>query len=789
MGRPAFPLVVITTLGLGIGASTAAFSMGYGILVRSLPYREPDALVRLWETNPQRANAREATSISNFADWRGQTRSFEGMAAAQRPGTLTLTSAMPAVDVRVGFVSPGYFEVLGVGAASGRVLGEADDVEGGSRPVVITEGFWRRQLGARRDAVGARLQFEAKDFDVIGVLPAEFVNPGGDVDVFLPIRIRPTDIDRGQNYLQVIGRLRRDVGVQEAQAEVDQLAARLAERYPAANRGRGITLVPLLDETVGGVRRALLLILGAVTLVLLVACSNIANLFFLRNVERRHEMAIRTALGASRFRILRQLILEAGALSCAGAALGVAVAAALIGLVKVVGAAQLPRLGDVRIDGAALAYASAICLFTTLLFGLLPSRDALVGAAPESLRIGGRNTVGDSGRSRLRGALVVSQIALTLVLLVGAGLLTRSLAKLASVPPGFQSQGVMVARMSLGDAYDAFDRNVAYFREVTDALRQTPGIAAAGAVTVSPLNPFGIDFDVPYHRIEDPEPARSNAAKARFRAATPGYFEAVGMAVLKGRSFRDADREDAPRVVLVNQALADAAWPGADPVGRTIRFFWSDWRSYEVVGVVGNARSYGLAVAPRPELFVPNAQIPYSVMSIVVRAADEGAAARRMLEVVRARDPLEPPIAIVSMSDLVSDSIAKERFAFAWLSGLAVLAMVLAALGIYSAISFATGQRRREIGLRIALGSTPAQVERLFVRSGAGLSVAGVAIGLLGVLVLNRLIGSLLFEVSSTDLVTLLAGSGLLMALALSATWIPARRAAAMDPIAALRDD
>jgi predicted permease len=524
-------------------------------------------------------------------------------------------------------------------------------------------------------------------------------------------------------------------------------------------------------------------------LVLLVACSNVANLFFLRNEERRHEIAIRSALGATGSRILGQLLLEASALSFAGGALGLLVAAAVVRLVRLHGAGPLPRLSEVGVDGAAFGYAAAICVFTTLLFGLLPCREALRSAGPESLRIGGfRTTLVGPRRGAIRSAFVVSQIGFTLVLLVFAGLLTKSLAKLTSVELGFSAQGVSVARVSLGEAYAADERRVAYFKDVTEALRRTPGVIAAGAVTVSPLNAFGIDFDVPYHRIEEPEPTRSSAAKARFRAATPGYFEAIGMRVVRGRTFTDADRGDTPRVVVVNQALADATWPGGDAVGRTVRFFWSDWRRYEVVGVVGDARSYGLASNPRAELFVPNAQIPYSVMNIVVRAVDERAVAGPILEVMRARDPLQPPASIVSMDDLISDSIAKERFAFGWLLGLALLGVVLSALGIYSAVSFATEQRRREIGLRIALGATPAQVLRQVVRSGATLAVTGVALGVAGAVALHRLIGSLLFEVSSTDPVTFLVVSVFLLAVSLSATLIPARRAARVDPIIALRE-
>ena len=787
--RPGFSVVAVLTLGMGIGANTAIFSLVNAVLLQPLPYRQPEQLVRLFETNLAKGGSREMTSISNLEDWRKQALLFTGLAAWQRPATITLTSDTPAVELRANFVSANYFDVLGVNAAQGRTFGPEEDAETPTRAVLISDGFWRRQLGGRPGVVGSTVQIEDKDFNVIGVLPSNLVSPAGDADVWLPIRIRPGDNDRGQTYLQVLARLKPGVTPGAAQAELDGVASRLAAAFPNSNRGRGIAAAPLTEEIVGGVRRPLLLVLGAVGLLLLIACANAANLFLLRNTERRAEMAIRAALGASRVRVMRQLLVEAGLVSLLGGALGVVLASGIVGLVKSLGLNQLPRIGEVQVDATALAFTAMLSILTALLCGIVPGHDAAWGGVPQALREGGaRNINGGKRQGRARGILVVSQVALTLILLTGAGLLTRSLLRLMSVDPGFHPDGVLVARISLGGQYEGDERKAAYIREVTEKLRHIPGVTAAGAVTVLPMNPFGIDFDVPYHRLDEPEPVRSAAAKARFRAATPGYFEAIGMPLALGRGFMETDRQNSPRVVVVNQALAERVWPGRSALGQTIRFFWADWQSYEVVGVVGNAKSYGLAASWRPELFVPNEQIPYGVMNIVVRTTNARTAAGPVREAIVAFDVHQPLSSLAFMSDLIAESLARERFTFVWLAAFAGLALVLATLGIYTVASFAASQRRREIGVRMALGATPRDVLMLTLASGARLSLIGIVAGMVGSLAVTRAIESVLFEVHSNDPVTLVGVSALLMITSVAAAWMPAWRAARTDPNGVLRE-
>ncbi len=789
--RPAFSVLAVVTLGLGIGGGIALFSVVHAVLLRPLPYPEPERLVKLWETNLAQGGAREMTSTSNLQSWREDNRSFEGIAAWQRPTSLTLTGEEPAVELKASMVTGNYFEVLGVAAALGRTFGEEETAQGAGRVVAISDGFWRRSLGADPSVVGSTIQLEEADFKVLGVLPRGFTSPAGEADLWLPIRFRPNEIDRGQTYLQVLARLRPGVLPAAAQAELDGVASNLAATFPASSRGRGIEVVSLLDDTVGGVRPTILTVMVAVSLALLIACANVANLFLLRASERQHEMAIRAALGATRRHFASLLLGESALISLCGGAMGLTLAAFALRLLKFLEPADLPRLAEVQIDGPALLLTAALCLLTSVVFSLVQARRPPGASMRAGLaESGARGLTAGRGKGRLQGALVVSQIALTLVLLVGAGLLTRSLTRLLNVDPGFRADGVVVARVSLGADYESNDRSIPYFQQISDRLRRIPGVAGAGAVTVLPMNPFGIDFDVPYHRPDEGEPARAEAPKARFRAATPGYFEAIGMNLRAGRGFSDRDRRGSPNVVIVNQALADKAFgPGRSAVGEALRFFWSNWQSYEVIGVVADARSYGLASGPSPELFVPHAQIPYTVMNVVVRTTGEQAGLPDVVKsVFLSLDPQQPVQAVVPMKDLISNSTARERFAFIWLSALAFLALALATIGTYSVVSYLTAQRSREIALRLTLGATPGQIVALSMRRGAALASVGVGLGLVGSWALGRLVASLLYQVEATDPVTFVAVSALLFAATLCAAWVPARRATRVDPIAVLHE-
>jgi putative ABC transport system permease protein len=787
--HPGFTLVAVITLALGIGANTAIFSVVNAVLLRPLPYYEPERLIRIWETNLARGGELEMTSLSNLLDWQRQSRALLDAAAWQRLTSLTLTSQTPALELRSSVVSANYFSLLGVPAALGRTFAVEESTAGHLGAVVISDELWRRQFGSSPQVSGAKIQLENRDFQIIGVMPHGFKSPAGEADLWIPMNFQPNEIDRGQTYLQVIGRLKPDFTLDQAQAEMDDVAKDLAAQFPDSNRGRGIKLVSLAEQTVGGVRRALLIVLGAVGLVLLIACANVANLFLVKAAQRQHEIAIRAALGASNRRLLQQLLCEASIVALCGGLLGLFAAAAALELIKSLAPDQLPRLDQIGIDRPTLIFTIGASLLTGLLTGLAPALYVCRPNLNEALRDSSSYTAtGGWRRNRLQSAFVVAQVAVALVLLSGAGLLIRSFVRLIKVNPGFQTDGLLVARIALGDDYQKGNRQVTYFQELTNRLKRLPSVKDAAASTVLPMNPFGIDFDVPYHRADQAEPPRAAAPKAKFRAVTPDYFRAMGIPLNQGRSFLEQDRHDSPNVVVVNQLLAERAWPGENPIGKRLRFVWADWQTYEVVGVVGNTKSYGLVENWQPELFVPQAQIPYTVMNVVIRTTgDHKAITSAVRRTILDLDPYQPPHSIVAMGDLISDSIARERFAMTWLGVLAAVALTLASVGIYSVISHVTTQRTREVGIRLALGAQTSDVMRLVMRNGMTLSLIGVAIGLAGSLTLTRSIESLLFGVIAGDVTTLASVSALLLVVSLLASYIPARRATKVDPLVALR--
>lgn len=781
--KPGFALIVMLTLSLGIGATTAIFSVVNGVLLRPLPFKEPEQLARLWETNQDKGGAHEMTSLSNLRDWQSRSRSFAEIAAWQRLSSITLTGQTPAIELTASFVTTDFFALLGVNAAIGRTFAAEENKPGHTRVAVLSHQLWQR-LGAQTQL--AALQLEKTDFQIIGVLPPGFSSPAGDADLWLPMRFVPNEIDRGQTYLSALARLRPGVTFAQAQAELDGIAAELAREHPTSNRGRGLAAVSLLDETVGHIRPALWLVFAAVALLLLLACANTANLLLVRAAGRKRELAVRSALGASRGRIVRQLVTESLLLFSAGGVGGLFVAVWALKLLPLVSPTNLPRLHEVQIDWAALLFAAVTALLTGLVFGLVP---AFFGSATDlnaALKDGQQSASGGRGEQRLRQAFVIAQIALACVLLIGAGLLVRSFARLSNVAPGFDPHNLLVVRTNLDGEYREQRREVAYFRTLTERLRALPSVRAVAAATVLPLNPVGIDFDVPWHRPDEAEPTRASAPKARFRAATPTYFQTIGAPLLRGRDFTERDDDQAPRVVIVNQTLAERAWPGENAVGKQLRFHWADWQSYEVVGIVGDTKSYGLAADARAELFVPHAQIPYTVMNIVVRAETANVAAD-VRHVMLELDAAQPPTGIVTMDELFAAALARERFARTLLEILAGLALGLAAVGVYGVLAYAVAQRTHEIGVRMALGAQRADVFRLLARQALQLLLPGVSVGLLSAVVLTRLMQGLLFNVSATDPLTFAAVAALLGIVALLAFWIPARRATKIDPLIALK--
>jgi putative ABC transport system permease protein len=788
---PGLTVLAILTLVLGIGANGAVFSVVNAVLLRPLRYADPDRLVMLWEVDRRGGTDLKMTSLSNFADFRAGSESFQAMAAWGRPALLALTGRQPVLELAGCEVTASLFPALGVAPQLGRTFLPEEETPGRDRVVVISHDLWQSVFGASPQVVGTTLALGGSPFEVVGVMPPGFRHPSGAIDLWLPLAMSPNDIDRGQNYLQVVARLGAGATLEQAQAEVSALAAGLERQYPGTNAGTGVRLIPLADQVVGGVRPLLLIALGAVGLVLIIACANVAGLQLIKSAGREREIAIRLAMGASRMRIIRQLLTESlllALLSGAGGAL-----AALWGQELLLGLVRdnLPRADEVHLDWIAVWFMLAVSLTTGIVMGLAPALYAATRTIDTSLRgSGGRTTFGDPRHQRWRQGFAVAQISVTLVLLVGGGLLVKSFNRLRDVNPGFDPDHLVVARLSLGPAYDEEQSRVAYFHGLTERLRALPQVSGVGAVTVLPMNPFGIDFDVPYHLPGTPEPERSAAPQARFRSATPDYFRTMGISLLAGHAFDGRERQDSPRVVIVNRTLALRAWPNEEPVGKQLRFFWAEWQTYEVVGVADDTKTYGLAEAERAELFVPYAQNPYRVMNVVVRAEHDAATLAPAIRAqILALDPLQPPRTLTTMKDLLADSTAGEETSATLVSILATLALLLALTGVYGVVAYSVSQRTREIGIRIALGARRGHIIGMVVGVAFRLALWGLGLGLPGASVLARVLSGQLFDVRTHDPLVFLSVPALLTAAILFASYLPARRAAGVPPGFALRAD
>ncbi len=786
--NPSITAVALLTLALGIGANTAIFSVVDTVLLRPLPYEKPENLVRLWETKDASGTTVEMTSVPNLLDWRSRSHGFEGIAAWSRPAAIRLTSQMPVTELTGSFVTVNLFTLLGVPVAQGRTFLETDQTPGQNRVVILSYGLWQTAFGARPDIVGTSITLEDYSYQIVGVMPQDFQSPTGAVDFWLPRTLEVVNTDRGQHYLQAIARLASGVTLEQAQADIDGVAKSLAAQYPDTNRAWNVRLVPAHEQIVGAIRPTLLLVLGALALALLSACSNIANLLLVRAAGREREIAIRTVLGASRYRLVRQVLIESVMLSAIGAALGILVAYWGLPVLKALAPVAIPRLSDAHINVAAILFTVGLSLVAGLLFGLAPAlyagKPRLGAALKES---GNRNVTIGMQRTRLRQAFVIAQVSFACLLLVGAGLLVKSFWKLHEQSTGFDTDNLLVVELSLSQSYDDNFRRITYYRQLIEQLRAKPEVVSAGAVTVLPLNRFGIDFDVPYHPAGEPDPQQSVAPKARFRSATADYFRTMEIQLTKGRMFTEGDRPNAPYVVAVNETLAQQVWPNQDPVGKRLRFFWADWQTYEVVGVVGDTRSYGLAETVRPELFVPYEQNPYTIMNVVVRSngAPESVAAM-VRQTMLAQDPKEPPHRITTMTELFGESVAREKFSMILLALLAGLALVLVAIGIYSGISYSVRERTHEIGIRMALGAKRSDILKMLVGQGMIVTSIGLIIGLVASLGVTRSLSSLFYGVSASDPFTFAGISLLLIIVALVACLIPARHATKVDPLVAL---
>ena len=793
--RPLFSTVAVLTLALGIGANSAIFTVVNAVLLRPLPYPEPDRLMMLWTSNPRQGFDKDVSTYPNFDDWRRQNTSFERMSAYTDVG-FTLTEAGDPAQIRGAVVTPGFFETLGVAPAVGRTFGAAEGTAGGHLVAILSHALWQARFGGVRAAVGRSIVLDGIPHEVVGVMPASFAHPET-AQVWTPLapsdRFAQVMQSRGSFWLQAIGRLKPSVERGQAQAEMDAIASALERQYPNVNAGIGVRLVPMHEEIVGDVREPLLILLGAVGFVLLIACANVANLLLTRAASRQKELAIRAALGAGRRRLIRQMLAESFVLAMAGLAAGLLLAAWGIQALQSVAPTNVPRLTDIRIDTPVILYTSAAALVTGLIFGMAPALQGAAVTAGEFLKEGGRAGTEGSRGKRLRSAVAVIEVAVALVLLIGAGLLVRSFVAMNTVNLGFDARNVLAMRVDLPRArYPQGPRITAFHADLEARLQALPGVESVGLGTSVLLQALPQSASLSVQGAPPVDPNARNVP-VPFDSVTPGFFTALRIPLLRGRLFTDADSPTAPRVVVVNESLVRRFFPDGDALGKSVAFgdptdSRTQWAT--IVGVVGDTRRGGLERAPWAEVYYPLAQAPDSQIYALIRTTGDPVTLMRPAQAaVWAIDPNQPIHSMRTVDAILAATQANRRFTTLLLGMFAIVALALAAIGIYGVMAYSTAQRTQEIGIRMALGARRADVMTMVLKEGLTIGAVGLILGIGGALVLTRFISSLLFGVDARDPITFVALPLGLLLVATMATLIPALRAVRVNPITALRAD
>lgn len=801
LNSPGFTVVAVIGLALGIGANTAIFSVVNSVLLRPLPYKDSNRLVMLWATNPslQLGVDNLPASAPDYAEWRDQNHVFENISALDSTN-FNLTSAGEPEQIICARVSASFFQLMAVSPIRGRAFSSEEDQPGNNQVVLMSYSLWQRRFGADPDVIGKPLTLNGKSYTIIGVMPAGFRFPGAadlpphmelpaQTDLWSPVAFTTEQITRRENNnLAVIARLKSGVTIEQAQTEMSDIARRVEERDAQA-KGFGVKVVSLEEQLVGNIRPALLIMLAAVAFVLLIACANVANLLLVRAAARQKEIAIRTALGATRGRIIRQLLTESILLSVAGGAIGILLNFCGINLLLALSPKNIPRLGEIGTDARVLGFTLLISIVTGALFGLAPAIQASRLNLNESLKEGARGLTHGIHRSRIHTLLIVSEVALSLVLLLGAGLMIRSFMRLLTVEPGFNPKNVLTIKLSLPTSkYPDSDRQAAFFQQTLERLGALPGVQSVGAISALPLS--GAE-DVSGFMVEEAPPvAPTDMPMADRRRVSADYFRAMGIPLVKGRYFTEADNRTATPVAIISESLARRFFPGEDPVGKRIKnggpTSTRPWLS--IVGVVKDVKQLALEAEARPQMYMPYLQNTWTSMSMVMRSASDlaglAAAARSAVWEV---DKEQPVTDVKSMEQYFSASIAQRRFNMILLGIFAGIALILAAVGIYGVMSYSVTERAQEIGIRMALGAKQTDVLAMVVKQGMGPAIAGIVVGLGAALALTRLMSSLLYGVSATDPITFTAVSLALAGVALGASFVPARRAAKVDPMIALR--
>jgi putative ABC transport system permease protein len=785
LASPGFTVVAIVALALGIGASTSIFSVVNAVLLKPLPFPDAERLVMVWEQTPRTGKPNVANPI-NFLEWRSRNRSFERISAfIQTP--VNLAGDADPEQVLGLIVTEGFFEILGGRPALGRTFRPEEDTAGNTRVVVLSHELWQRRWGGDPGVVGKKITLNTNTVEIVGVMPPAFRFPNTRAELWVPYGMDRARMQRTGRFLSTVARLRPGVSLDSARADMELIGAQLRAERPEFNAKWGTTVVGLREQSVGEIRTPLLVLFGAVGFVLLIACANVANLMLIRATRRQRELAVRTALGASRWRLARQLLVESVTLAAAGGALGAVAAVwatrALVAMIP--DSMSVHNVTAVGVDRNVLLFAVLATFGTGILFGVTPAVKAGGVDLHDALKEGARGA--SAGGSRTRSLLVVVEVALSMILLVGAGLLIRSFTRLLEVNPGFEAGKVLTMRVSTGGRFSNGQQTSAFLEQVLDRVRAIPEVKAAGSIHFLPLT--GLLSATGFWRADRPRPSPGDEPVTQTFVIAQGYFAALGIPLLGGRAFDPRDRAGAPPVTIVNRELANRYFPGEDPVGKRLHIQWGrPEENYEIVGVVGSIRHLGLEKSPEPALFLANLQEPNGFINLVIRTSgDPMRIAPAVKSEIRTIERDIPVSEVRTMEQYMARAVARPHFNVVLLGAFAGLALALASLGLFGVISYSVAQRTQEIGIRRALGAPDGRVIAMVVKQGMLLAFAGVAVGLAGALALTRFLETLLFEIKPTDAATFAAVAAVLTVVTLGACLVPALRAARVDPMTALR--
>jgi len=790
-----FAAVAILTLALGIGANSAIFSFVDGVLLKPLPYHDADRILNLWEKPPGGGN--NVVSAMNFLDWRAQSTVFESVVAATG-GAMTLSGRGDPILLRVGRVSPGYFDIYGIKPALGRTFQTGEDELGKHYVIVLSHALWQTQFGGDPQIVGQKIILDDEPYTLVGVMPAGTVFDRGFNRIWRPLAFRPSERTRNYHWLQVLARLKPAATIDQARAEMDGIGGRIANDYPDSNKGWGVSIVRLVDVVVGQqLQRSLYVLLAAVGMLMLIGCANLANLSLARGTAREREVAVRAALGAGRGRLVRQFLTENVLLAVTGGLAGSALGYGMIAALKAqLPPFTLPRDVTVRMDVRVLGFAMALSIATGLVFGLAPALSATKPDLSSAMKEGGRGSSGEGGRRHLRSALVVVEVALAFILLAGGGLLVRSFFEMMNVALGFDPTNVLTLRLPVANTRFATPAEIAaHTREIVARIEAVPGVRGAAATDSLPLEGFnnGMPFLIAGRDVVD----RANRQSCGFKMVQASYFQVLGIRVIKGRGLTERDVKGTQPVAVINQTMVNRFFKDQEPIGQRLLIqdiipgspALGPEISWEIVGVIADERTASLEGTTREGVYVPIEQSPTTFANVVVRGAIEPQAlGRAITQAVHEVDRNQVVSDIRTLEQIKDQSAASNRLRTTLLAVFASLALLLSAIGIYGVISYTVAQRTHEIGVRAALGASGAALLRMVLTSGMGLTLLGLAIGFGGALALTRLLGSLLFGVSARDPLTLAASAVVLVFVAFLACYIPARRAAKLDPLVALRE-